>query len=100
MKYLGLFRIEIIVKSMIKIIMLTAGMSNVPFASQVKLIANVAYNIEPQRLIISLNLVFNRRYNPMFPIMANAPVTIKIPNLPLIPKLINRDVKKQMTGDK
>ena len=92
--------IERMEKRNIQIVILTAGMSMLPFASQVKLIANVEYSITPVKLNNSPNLVFKRKYNPIFPRIAKSPVIIKIDNSVSIPNLKRRDVKKQITGDR
>lgn len=88
------------VKYTIQIVTVTAGVSKLPFASQVKLSARQANTMVPVKLSNLSNLNFKSKYIPILPIMAKIPVTIKIATLSTYPNSKIRDVKKQTTGDK
>ena len=84
----------------IHIVAATAGISKVPLASQVKLREKVIYIITPLKLIISSKYRLKRIYSPIFPIIAKAPVTMKMAILSTSPNLNNIEVKKQITGER
>lgn len=54
----------------------------------------------PHKLNILLNLVLNRIYSPIFPIIAKIALIIKMASRSVIPNLNSIDVKKQIIGDK
>ena len=81
------------VKYTIQIVTVTAGVSRLPFASQVKLSARVEYIIVPVKLNKLLNFNLKSKYRPILPIIAKIPVTIKIATLSTYPKSNNSDVK-------
>ena len=71
----------IIAKYAIQIVMLAAGISKLPFASQVKLSARVEYIIVPVKLNKLLNFNLKSKYRPILPIIAKIQVTIQIATL-------------------
>ena len=76
----------------------TLAMSEKPTLNTVRTIGKVAYSNPPKKLSRSLNLIFNKKNNPITPNMNKTPSKTKIVLVFTIPSLKIKEIRNEKKG--